>query len=226
VGVCCQTGIAADKWGMGALTVTVVNGGGVRGLVGLAMAASRGEPRHITLLHFRRDEPGAETRRQHVLRQGSVYEVGRTVVAELPNVRADAQTIKRGTAFKPVQMLVAAIAYGVEAECSELVWPLSVDARHEAVGRVSEQVILLRQITELAGCTPPKIDMPLLELTDRQIIELGEQLGASWELAWSCQSDGEKPCLRCGHCQRRAAAFESAGVVDPAVWPIAGARRR
>jgi len=211
---------------MGALSVTVVSGGGIRGLVSLAIAASRGDARHITLLHFRRDESGDEMRRQHALKQAGVYEVGQTIVAELPSLYGDAPAPKRTGTLKSMQLLVAAIAHAADANCPQIVWPIAVDAEHDAVGQISEQVILLRQVAELAGHTPPKIDMPLLELTDRQIIELGEQLGVSWDLAWSCQSDGEKPCLRCPDCQRRAAAFESAGVMDPAVWPIAGARRR
>jgi 7-cyano-7-deazaguanine synthase len=58
--------------------------------------------------------------------------------------------------------------------------------------------------------------MPLLSLRKRQVVRLGQQVGAPWHLTHSCQrGGGGEPCGACASCEARAAAFEAAGVEDP-----------
>jgi 7-cyano-7-deazaguanine synthase len=48
---------------------------------------------------------------------------------------------------------------------------------------------------------------PFQYLTKQEIVEHGRRLGAPLEMSWSCYRGGESPCLRCGACESREAAF-------------------
>ena len=72
-----------------------------------------------------------------------------------------------------------------------------------------------------------RIRTPLIELTKRQIIELGLSLGVDYSMTTSCYDpggDGEA-CGRCDACQLRLRGFREAGATDPARYaPGAEAR--
>lgn len=58
---------------------------------------------------------------------------------------------------------------------------------------------------------------PFLCQTKADIVKVGLELGAPYELTWSCYAGGDKPCGQCATCLDRAAAFKLNGVKDPAV---------
>ncbi len=60
-----------------------------------------------------------------------------------------------------------------------------------------------------------EIRAPLLSLSKREIVELGERLGVPWGLTWSCYAGGRVPCGRCDACRLRARGFRAAGRDDP-----------
>ncbi len=68
-----------------------------------------------------------------------------------------------------------------------------------------------------AGAEGKKIEIaaPLLHLTKREILLLGQSLGVSFERTWSCYQGGETPCNLCDSCGLRAKGFQDAGLSDP-----------
>ena len=60
-----------------------------------------------------------------------------------------------------------------------------------------------------------KVEAPFVELTKKDIVKLGLELGVPYELTWSCYEGGDKPCGTCGTCRDRAEAFRANGAVDP-----------
>ncbi len=62
---------------------------------------------------------------------------------------------------------------------------------------------------------PINIVAPLINLKKTEIIQLGNQLGAPWELTWSCYAGGDKACGVCDSCRLRLAAFAELGLEDP-----------
>ena len=59
------------------------------------------------------------------------------------------------------------------------------------------------------------IETPLLDLSKKEIVELGVKLGAPLHVSHSCYRGGEKACGVCDSCQLRLKGFREAGIVDP-----------
>jgi 7-cyano-7-deazaguanine synthase len=76
------------------------------------------------------------------------------------------------------------------------------------------------------GTTPIKIQTPLLDLTKREIVELGLSLGVDYSITLSCYDPGPagQACGRCDACKQRLKGFAEAGVADPAPYEPAHAR--
>src|SRR3954447_7867319 len=72
------------------------------------------------------------------------------------------------------------------------------------------------------GTTPVRIQTPLLDLSKREIIELGLSLGVDYSLTLSCY-DPTPDGVACGHCDAchlRQRGFAEAGVGDPAPYAL------
>ena len=65
-----------------------------------------------------------------------------------------------------------------------------------------------------------RIRTPLIEMTKKQIIELGLRLGVDYSMTTSCYDPGAngEACGRCDACQLRLRGFREAGVTDPACY--------
>jgi len=60
-----------------------------------------------------------------------------------------------------------------------------------------------------------KIETPLLELSKKEIVELGTRLKAPLEMTTSCYRGGEAACGTCDSCLLRLRGFAEAGLPDP-----------
>jgi 7-cyano-7-deazaguanine synthase len=56
---------------------------------------------------------------------------------------------------------------------------------------------------------------PLIAMRKAEIVRLGLELGAPFDLTWSCYSREDEACGVCDSCVLRLRAFEAAGVHDP-----------
>jgi len=70
------------------------------------------------------------------------------------------------------------------------------------------------------GALPVRIRAPLIDLTKRQIIELGMRLGVDYGMTSSCYdpTPSGAGCGRCDACRLRLDAFAAAGASDPAPY--------
>jgi 7-cyano-7-deazaguanine synthase len=90
------------------------------------------------------------------------------------------------------------------------------DCRPEYVNAY-ERMANLATRGAVEGTTPVHIRAPLLELSKREIIELGLRLGVDYGLTSSCYdpSPAGAACGHCDACRIRLDAFARVGIVDP-----------
>lgn len=81
----------------------------------------------------------------------------------------------------------------------------------EAYYRAFQEVIDLGTRPE----TKIRIVTPLIHLDKAAIVRRGLELGAPFELTWSCYSESEIACGVCDSCALRLRGFERAGAIDP-----------
>lgn len=62
---------------------------------------------------------------------------------------------------------------------------------------------------------PIVIETPILNMSKKEIVELGQKLNAPLKLTWSCYKGGIKACGKCDSCKLRLNGFRDAGSVDP-----------
>lgn len=73
----------------------------------------------------------------------------------------------------------------------------------------------MHQAAQVCGEKPVAVEAPFIGYSKRRVVEIGLELGAPFDLTWSCYRPGEKHCGRCGACLSRAAAFGGLGRRDP-----------
>ena len=68
-----------------------------------------------------------------------------------------------------------------------------------------------------AGTREGRIEIvtPLIAMRKTEIVRLGLELGAPFDLTWSCYSREDRACGVCDSCVLRLRAFETAGANDP-----------
>ena len=62
-----------------------------------------------------------------------------------------------------------------------------------------------------------KVEAPFVNMTKAEVVKMGLELNAPYELTWSCYEGKDVPCGKCGTCIDRAAAFAANGGSDPAI---------
>lgn len=199
----------------------VVNGGGLRSLTATGLVASETDAGDMVILHMRDGRANAHLRAEHVRQQAAHFGVTRIVEVDLPHVQTAAFVpVNQDGGMSPLirpQTLLVALSQAIRLKALRLVWPVQIDGDFATVARATEEVVLIEQLVKLEQQQTPTIDMPLLDLTDQQMIELGCQLDVPWETSWTCMTAQQRACGSCAACQNRQAAFESAGILDPAV---------
>lgn len=68
-----------------------------------------------------------------------------------------------------------------------------------------------------------EIVTPLISMRKAEIVKLGLELGAPFDLTWSCYSHEDRACGVCESCVLRLRAFAAAGVADPIPYAVRGA---
>jgi 7-cyano-7-deazaguanine synthase len=59
-----------------------------------------------------------------------------------------------------------------------------------------------------------EIVTPLIAMRKAEIVQLGLELNAPFDLTWSCYSHEDRACGQCDSCVLRLRAFAAAGVSD------------
>lgn len=96
------------------------------------------------------------------------------------------------------------------------------DCRPEFIAAY-ERLANLATRTGVEGTTRLAVHTPLMQMTKREIIELGRSLGVDYGMTTSCYdpSPDGAACGHCDACQLRLRGFEQAGLADPARYQSA-----
>ncbi len=80
------------------------------------------------------------------------------------------------------------------------------------------------EVGTAAGATGKVIEVktPIIRLSKAETIELGNRLGAPYQLTTSCYNGREQACGVCDSCTLRLKGFKDAGLVDPIDYEKAG----
>ena len=208
--------------------LVVLHNGGIRSLVATTLLLSDEPAPRLTLVHIDDGRDARLTRRNFMRKQALALNINRVTELGIPHLfghghgRApDGGPL--GQLTRP-QLLLAALAEARFQQAEAVIWPITVNGNATHGAQVTEQALLCEHLAMNEAESSPRIETPLAEMTDQQVIELGGQLGCDFSITWSCARPGETPCQACGGCRQRAQAFERAGVIDPLLEP-AGAGR-
>jgi 7-cyano-7-deazaguanine synthase len=69
-----------------------------------------------------------------------------------------------------------------------------------------------------------RVAAPLIAMHKREIVTLGLELGAPFDLTWSCYQREDRACGVCDSCALRLRAFHEAGAEDPIPYAETAAR--
>lgn len=100
------------------------------------------------------------------------------------------------------------------------------DCRPEFIAAFQEMARLATRAGVEGSAAPVTIRTPLIELSKKEIIELGLSLGVDYSMTTSCYdpTDDGEACGHCDACQLRLKGFGEAGATDPVRY-AAEARR-
>jgi len=87
------------------------------------------------------------------------------------------------------------------------------DCRPEYIQKFKE----LAKLSNKRGVegNPIKIITPIIDMSKKDIVEVGTYLGVPYEYTWSCYNGGEKACGKCDSCLLRLEGFQKNGLRDP-----------
>ncbi len=197
----------------------ILHSGGLRSLVATALTLENDDKARLTLLHLNDGRDNTYNRLDHVHRQAEHFAITRVNEMDLAHLYGHGHG--KGPEGEPMgafvvpQLLLAALSHARFQQAQQVIWPVSFDGNVKAMAQATEQAILADQFGDFEQGGAPHIVTPLLELTDRQVIELGAELDVPWEQSWSCLGQADIPCRACPGCRRRKAAFQASGMVDP-----------
>lgn len=191
----------------------VLNRGGMHSLVATAMACQEGP---VALLFVHDGLADSAPRHLSYLRQAEHFQIDQRHELNLPHLQ-DAAHGPALDLFGQLQVVAAGVSLAQRLGAARVIWPIAAGERFQVFARLTEALMVLGELADSLQTPVGEIHTPLLELTGREVVELGQPLGVAWQLSRSCQRGEAKPCGTCDGCQQRRQAFEQAGVVDPLV---------
>ena len=113
-------------------------------------------------------------------------------------------------------LVAAAVRFAADYQAAAVYVGLRVGPKGDELAQATEYVQVWNELVQMP-CAQGELEVvaPLLELEPWQVVDLGFQVAAPLEHAWSCEGDGPEPCGACPGCRSRAAAFQQAARPDP-----------
>ncbi len=113
-------------------------------------------------------------------------------------------------------LIAAAARFAGHHQASAIYLGLRVGPQGDELAQATEYVQIWNEIMQHpCHLADLELVMPLLELEQWQVIDLGFQVAAPFDRTWSCMEESGEPCWACRGCRARELAFQQAGKPDP-----------
>ena len=136
-------------------------------------------------------------------------------VAKTRDVLGDAQTVN----YVPFrnQMLLSICCAVAESVKADTVFhgAAQIDTQSGYWDGSKEFLSSINELTALNRKHRVNVEAPLIELSKKEIIEWGNDLGVDFSDTWTCYEGEDKACGECTACSSRLKGFIDAGIADP-----------
>ncbi len=193
------------------IDTVLLSSGGMRSLVAAATLDRAG----LAWLYVHDGRVASLHDRAMFVKQSEHFEAEFRSELKLTHLHRDRAGMEERSPLSTFQLVSGAAAEAVRLGANRLVWPVTAGEDLDLVSRVTESLVLLEHVVKLETGAELAIETPLMDMTPRQVVEVGEQLGVNWRLSRSCRMDQGPACGACAGCARRAEAFAAAHVIDP-----------
>ena len=206
--------LAKEKYGDNVLALSMSYG--QKHVKELAAAQAIADYYHVELLHMDLSKIFAHSKCS--LLQGSEESVPHASYAEQLK-ESKGEPVSTYVPFRNGLFLSSAASIALSKDCSVILYgahaddsagfaypdcsPVFNDAMNQAIFEGSGHQL--------------KVEAPFVNMTKAEVVKMGLELNAPYELTWSCYEGKDEPCGKCGTCIDRAAAFAANGVSDPAI---------
>jgi len=198
---------------MAARPILVIDTADLPSLLCVIMQVERAD---VVLWHPRGDDPAAARRLETVRQHAAVLGAGEVVATPVAQFRHLTPEI----AAEPpeAQMLLAAAWSARRRNSHRIVWPKCVGPEFRAAAQAVEMMLDVERWLDGMMSAPAnqrnainhspsegiqslEIEMPVLDLTDSQLVDLAVRMDAPM-LLWPCVEAGPMACGRCQGCRR------------------------
>lgn len=113
-------------------------------------------------------------------------------------------------------LIASAVRFAAHYQAAALYLGTRLGPMADDLAQATEYVQIWNELIQLP-CSLPELEvlMPLLEMEEWQVIDLGFQVATPFDRTWSCVEESGEPCWACRGCRQRELAFQQAGKADP-----------
>jgi len=219
----------------------VLLSGGMDSCVCTAIARKRHGAQNLALLHAMYGQRTEKRERQAFEQIADRYEVRKRLVVKLDHFRTiggsaltdrqiqvpenDLESSASGGNAIPVTYVPFRNAHFLSVGVS---WAEAIGATALYIGAVAEDSSgypdcrpeyyrVFQELIRIGTRPETEIEMvtPVIQMKKSEIIRRGSELGAPFELTWSCYQREDHACGKCDSCLLRLKAFAEAGMPDP-----------
>ncbi len=198
---------------MTSVSTLVIDYGDLPSLIAVALQR---DPQGMVLWHPSFSTGASEKLLEVAKEHGEVFGIQKVLMSKRRKELSSSQ--KHALALKEADLLLAAAIAATDAGCQKVVWPKQVGSDPKQICIAVERANLVVALAETGQTANTlMIDLPLVDLSEKQIVDLGDDQGMLDQSFWPCDSGQKAPCGTCIDCRRWAKGFEAAG--QP--WPWA-----